>query len=75
MTARTKQTKLFKIQEKALQIAMPFLVPPCGIEPQPTEPESVILSIKLWGPIFIGLQIYIFILDIFIKFVCLVLFM
>ena len=24
-------------------------VPPCGIEPQPSEPESEILSIKLRG--------------------------
>ena len=26
---------------------MRYFVPPCGIEPQPSEPESEILSIKL----------------------------
>ena len=35
----------------------PFLVPPLGIEPGPTEPESVILSFKLQGHPVKGLQI------------------
>ena len=28
-------------------MSLSFRVPPCGIEPQPSEPESEILSIKL----------------------------
>ena len=37
-----------RVQEKASS-CLPFLVPPLGIEPGPTEPESVILSFKLQG--------------------------
>ena len=35
-----------------------ILVPPLGIEPGPTEPESVILSFKLQGHPVLGMQNY-----------------
>ena len=35
--------------EKSLPQWQALLVPPLGIEPGPTEPESVILSFKLQG--------------------------
>ena len=38
-----------KIKKVPFKGTLFMVVPPCGIEPQPSEPESEILSIKLRG--------------------------
>ena len=38
-----------KIKKVPFKGTLFMVVPPCGIEPQPSEPESEILSIKLQG--------------------------